>query len=49
MDRRVSTGEVNASCGEATASGGLIRVEKPKTATVRIARKNRREEERVPI
>lgn len=49
MDRGVSTGEVNASCGEATASGGLNKVAKPKRAGVWIARKNRRKEERVPI
>lgn len=34
IERRVSAGEVNASCGEATALGGLNRVEKPKPATV---------------
>lgn len=34
IERRVSAGEVNASCGEATALGGLNRVEKPKPETV---------------
>lgn len=49
IERRVSTGEVNANCGEATALGGLKRVGKPKPATVWIARKNRKKDKSIAI
>lgn len=44
IKRKVNTGEVNSSCGEAKALGELNRMEKPKPETMWMARKNRRKE-----